>query len=240
MNTRLEIEEHILGQCLTYESQAYLALDILKPINFQDEFCREVFTVLSEMAGKRPIDPIGVKIRLQERNVKLEMVNTRLLMIYQKNVHCVRYYAMLLLERDIKDKTIAALTAKEKRFSKDERFELAAVVKQCLDHISRPDTDILEGLDNIHAYMLAHLADEAHELTEIVESIPKKVAQIKKASRTSYLMEALQRMVQESSTAANQHHLAILRDAFVTLIHRPTTPEYIAEACGILEKRLYA
>ena len=240
MNTRLEIEEHILGQCLTFESQAYLALDILKPVNFQDDFCREVFMALSDIAGKRPIDPIGVRIRLQERNVNVELVNYRLISMAEKAVHDVQYYALLLLQTDIKEKTIAALTAKEKRFSKDERFELAAVVKQCLDHISRPDTDIFEGLDNIHGYMLAHLADEAYELTEIVESIPKKVAQIKKASRTSYLLDSLQRMVSESATASNQHHLAILRDAFVTLIHRPTTPEYIAEACGILEKRLYA
>ena len=239
MNPRKELESQILSACLNYEGQAYSAVDILRPTNFQDTWHRELFTVIFEITGTRPLDLLTVATRYHQRFpdrkdfYKITVLSDSCF-ISNLTFHCLR-----LLEMDIREKTLTILDGKEKKYSKSEEFNLAAIMKQTADHIRHPETDIFTGLDNIYNYLKEHLQHQADDIKGIIDAIPQVVTRVRSGQRISYLIDQLTTITNQNTHSNNKQQVAVLRDAMILLLHSNTSPDYITEATYTLSKKLY-
>lgn len=239
MHLRKDLESQILSACLNFEGQAYTAVDILRPTNFQEPWHRDIFTIIFEITGTRPLDLVTVSTRYHQRfpdrkdYYKLTVLSN-ICIISNITYHCLR-----LLEIDIREKTLALLDGKEKKYSKSEDFNLAAIMKQTSDHIRHPDTDIFEGLDNIYNYLKEHLQNQSEDLKALIDAIPPLIKRIKASQRVSFLIDQISTISKQNTHSNIQQDINVLRDAFILLLHTNTTPDYIKEATYSLSKKLY-
>jgi replicative DNA helicase len=224
MKDRQYLEECIIGTCLLSEANAIKAADILTPANFQDEFCRNIFHIIRDRAGKKTIDVVSVTLDYNHRYKEFRAYMITSIMERTPRTH-LDHQCLVLLELDIRNKFSDLLTAREKRYVNDQVFEMAAVFKQCRDYIESMENDLFRSIDNMYQYLKQYLKDDIEEFTELYESIPKMVHRIRKHTKIRTLIAQLQSMAATENTYERQKLIEILTRSMMMVMSCNDIPQ---------------
>lgn len=223
MKERKYLEECIIGSCLLLEGNAIKAADILTPANFEDVFCRNIFQIIRDRAGKKTIDVVSVTLDYHGRHKEFKAHTITSIVDRTPATH-LDHNCLLLLETDIRKKFSDLLAAREKKYAVDQIFELAAVFKQCRDYIDNLGNDLFIAIENMYKYLQQYLKHDMEEFTELYESIPKMVSRIKKQSKVRILIAQLQSLASTENTYERQKLIDILTKSMMLVMSSNSIP----------------
>lgn len=167
---RLQIEHSIIGSLAMFK-ESYPIFRILRPKNFSHIPYREIYTVMLNMIPHTPIDLITLSDRMEyvkgESYDELILSCTREVLSHEHSV----FWAFLLLEFDIRDKIIKALTPKKDN-------EIVSVV---LKHISNRKNDLFKAIaDSIELFKDNDMATYVEFMQTVYDGVDKKVIEMKR------------------------------------------------------------
>lgn len=197
MTTRQEIEQHIIGAAILENAFGCVA-HVLTYKNFTRSELADnalIWTVMESLYPHKPIDLMMLNKELEERykvNYKYALACYTSSIMSSKHI---TYWAFVLLEMDIRTKTMFMLNEWSNRLTElHEKTAIQEVVK----HINHESSDILKVLPAAIGYLRScSLDNAAEELQEINSMISEKAYRIKRLDHYERLKAHLQRLEEE-------------------------------------------
>ena len=209
---KFEYERQVLGLCM--EVSPLALADILKPENFSDlEESRHALIyriILSFQAGE-PVNILTVSLRFKKEYGD-NLWSSHYITGLNQGVYASdpRYYAMCLLELDIRSKVIQHLNAQMEYMTSKEQYEQSAIYKQCISLMEEQKNDLMEGMEICHRFIKKYIPEEAPVFERYIDSLPKVAERVKTLAK---IQNACQQFESLCATIAEQESKEVAQKA---------------------------
>ena len=172
---KIEHERQILGLCM--EVSPLILADMLKPDNFSnldESHHAEIYKIITGFPIGEPVNIMTVSQNYKRKHGD-NLWSTYYITGLVQGVYASdpRYYAMKLLELDIRTKLIKHLEEQKDFMTKNERYEQSGIYKQCIELIDNRETDLFEGMEICHKFISNYIPEEAEVFEKFIDSMPK-------------------------------------------------------------------
>lgn len=238
ISLKKEYEKQVLGLCL--EVSHYAVADIVKPDNFSDDdqshHAKIYKTILSFSVGD-PVNIMTVSQRYKRDygdNLWSSYYITNLLnSVYSSDP---RYYALTLLELDIRLKLLKHLTSQQQFLSNARRYDESEIYKQCIALIDNKQTDLFEGLEICLEFVKKYVPNEYSVLYNFVEALPKVSDRIKSLAKIENAINQFESLCRTISDDQSKEIALKAKDIFIeSLLIGKKSPKFINQVNKIHE-----
>lgn len=240
MKDRVYLERQIIGAALHQEGLALHIFDIIRPINFTDELCMHLALVINQMVQTdRQIDlPAVILSYNQKFNSSTYSKITEIADGFRGQN--IKELCLILLQMDIREKSIAECKMKESLNAKDQNFELAKIWKECHDYLSDQRNDILMQLPTIANYINQYDPENSELIIELSQAIPKVAQRINNADRINRATNIFKSIANNSLDNKRKYIINQLCELIVITISGAKLPENMENMLSLITEKAHA
>ncbi len=198
--------------------------EILKPDNFsnyEESHHRKIYEVICSFGLGDTCNSLTVTVKYRRLHGKshweANYITGLTATCYNSDP---RYYAIRILEMDIRQKTMKYLKEQEAFMNQKERYEESDIYKQCHDLMDDPGYDLIEGVEGIDKFIKENSPDEHIGFEKFKEDLPKISNRIKDMVKLRMGIAQLQNIYKALGGSIQQEKCMMATEILVGAITR--------------------
>lgn len=230
--TKFQYERQLLGNMLEVSHMA--VGEILKPdnlTNYKNSYHRKIYELLCSFRLSDTCNLLTATVEFR-RKYGQELWTEGWSAAYYItglastcHISDPRYYALFILELDIRKKIMQHLKEQEGFMNQKERYEESNIYKQCFDLLDDPEEDLFDAIDQIDAF-IAHYAPEEHIAFEkFKDALPKIADRIKDMVNLKMGLAQLQNLYKSMGGSVQQERCMMATEVLIASITRADLTE---------------
>lgn len=220
--TKFQYERQLLGNMMEISHMS--VGEILKPDNFsnyKDSHHGKIYEILCTFGLEDSCNPITVTTEYRRKHGKSDWeahyITGLLSTCYNSDP---RYYAICILELDIRQKMMHYLKKQETFMNQKERYEESDIYKQCHDLMDDPAYDLIEGMDVIDKFIMQYSPEEHIGFEKFKEALPEIADRIKDMVKLRMSIAQLQNLYKSMGGSIQQERCMMATEILVGAITR--------------------
>lgn len=237
---RIELERQIIGMAL-YGGFGRVA-SMLKPNNFtatEPYNHQYIWAAMGRLWPTDPVELLTVAMQLNKEKINYAHYIAHECDPLTVSGRNIEYYALVLLEMDIRQKLLQCLTNEQLKATSASNMDLLTILKQCIDLIKDSNHDLFQSNATIEGYLEAYAPATYTEYRKYSAAIPAKVAQVKEAAQVKTLFQHLYSLSREKSDVLRAQVLVRMESLMKQVLIDADLPHGIESIFNIQPKPEY-